>query len=234
MGLNETFFAGINKYKAVIIGTNKVTMTPLRSALKSIGFQTVVPLATLTEGLLAAKVPGTTHALFDVNIADLPGEQFVREALAANPNLIIVVITENPGADNVFDLLRAGARGFLLIPPTLAGVESVLISATSGPPLSQSILQAHDRNEAFVNLALNLLFRARAFRAEMQKTPSAGDMYLRTMNAIGAAMATARMFAEGGEEQLRQKVIDVLEAKSNAPKSRLGEVRKKLHNKPAA
>jgi CheY-like chemotaxis protein len=233
VGSTNDFFAGISRYKALVVGTNKAAMSSLRSALKSIGIQAVTPYATFTEALDAGKSGTTTHILFDVKVDDMPGTDFVRSVIAANPKCILIAMTENPGPDNVFDLLRAGAKGFLIMPPTLSGVESVLVAATSGPPLSETILLADDRNEAFMTLALNLFYRARTARKEMRTGSAANQMYTRSMLGLNAAMATARMFAEGGEAQLLQTLVEMLVKKASAEKSRLSEVRKNLRTQRA-
>lgn len=230
MSARNDFYAGINRYKALIVGTNKTTLSPLRSALKSMGFVNVQPYSSLSEAMSAAKVSSTTHVLFDVKLTDMTGPDFVREIVAANPKCIIVTMTEHPGVDNVFDLLRAGARGFLLLPPTLEGVESVLVGATNGSPISETILRSENRNEAFVNLALGLLFRARASRKDSATSASAAQMYDRSMLALNSAMSTARMFAEGGDDQLREQIIEMLIKKASVEKSRLAAVRKNLHS----
>ncbi|MFN8390183.1 MAG: response regulator [Bdellovibrionota bacterium] len=227
------FFAGISRYKAIVVGTNKAAVTSLRSALKSIGIQSVTPYPSLTEAVEAGQSTSTTHIIFEARLSDMPGVDFVRAVIASNPKCTLIAMTENPGPDNVFELLRAGARGFLIMPTTLSGVESVLVAATSGPPISETILRAEDRNEAFVTLALNLFFRARSSRKEMRTAATAAQMYQRSLLALGATMMTAKMFAEGGEERLQEKMVDVLVKKASAEKSRLSEVRKNLHTRRA-
>lgn len=226
----SAFYAGISRYHAIVIGDNKTLLNPLRSALKSIGFPTVTPFATFTDALESSVLPSCSHVLFDAATDDLPGLEFVNRAVALNRKVIMIVITFDPAMDNVFDLIKAGARGFLVPPPTMESVESVLVSATSGPPISELILKADDRNNAFAVLILNVLFRAASARKEAATSRAAAVMADRFMAALQGAVATARMFCERGNEGLREALIEECIRRADRKKTRLGELRQNLRS----
>ncbi len=228
MSQKKEFIQGIGRYHGVVIGANKALTNPLRSALKNIGFKNVDIAGTLAEGYESARRSSVTHVLFSTSDDSMDPIEFVQEVVAANQKAILVVITDNPGMDNVFDLIKGGARGFLVPPASLESVEAVLIAATSGPPISQTILQADDRNDAFARLILDMLFRVAAARKELLKTGKGGQMYDRFYMGLQASTATAKMFCEGGFDALQEKIVENCIKRADVKKTRLSEVRKNL------
>jgi ActR/RegA family two-component response regulator len=228
MGQNKEFIQGIGRYQGIVIGSNRALTNPLRSALKSIGLKSVDIFPSLAEGSEASKRSSITHVLFSTSDESMHAVEFVREVIAANPKVILVVVTENPGMDNVFELIQSGARGFLVPPASLESVEAVLAAATSGPPISQTILQADDRNDAFAKLILDMLFRVAAARKELIKTGKGGQMYDRFYMGLQASTATAKMFCEGGFDSLQEKIVENCIKRADIKKTRLSEVRKNL------
>jgi len=63
-----------------------------------------------------AQVPGLTVdvLLLDISLPDLPGPRVAEEILAARPRLAIVVLTMHEDPHYLRELLRIGARGFVL------------------------------------------------------------------------------------------------------------------------
>lgn len=224
----EQFYRTVQKSEAVVVGSNKNILMQLRSALKSIGFLNVHQSQSLVEASQLGVSPKVSHLLFDLRGADMDSVQFVKQVVSTNKAATLVVITENPALDNVFDLIKAGTRGFLIPPPTIEGVEGVLLSATSGPPLSEAILNAEDRNEALAGLVLGFLYRTAVTMRESRESNTGTQAVDRYMRALRAASATARMFCQGGPDALREKLIDCCIKRADERKTRLGEIRKNL------
>lgn len=224
----EQFYRVVRKSEAVVVGTNKSLLMQLRSALKSIGFVNVHQSQSMTEAATLGQSSRVSHILFDLRGADMDSVQFVRNVLATNKGATLVVISENPALDNIFELIKAGTRGFLIPPPTIEGVEAVLLSATAGPPLSESILNAEDRNAAFAQLILTLLYRTASTMKDARGAKSAEQLVQRCMRGLRASCETAKMFCDGGLDSLREKIIDACIEHADDRKTRLGELRKSL------
>lgn len=229
MSAEADFYSGIQKYRALVVGSNKNLLHQLRSALKSIGFSRVDPYGTCSEALDRAKDSSTTHILFELEEnSEMSPVSFVEEVVKTNANATLVTISKDPGLDNVFDLLRSGARGFLIPPPTMESVESVFIAATKGPPISENILKAEDRNKAFTELVLNSLYRLATTMSLARQSETAANAVGRCYAQFEQAVNIARMFCEEGEDALRDRIVEQCIERATEQKTRLGEVRKAL------
>ncbi|MCB0359451.1 MAG: hypothetical protein KDD44_07435 [Bdellovibrionales bacterium] len=234
MKADQLFYKDITRYRALVVGARTHLLTPLRTALKSIGISNVTPFPTLAEALPRATMSETSHIFIDLSPnekEELGALEFVQLTREQNPDVIVIVISEDPGVDNVFELIQAGSRGFLVPPPTLGSVEHVLIQATSGPPFAESLLRAPDRNAAFAALVLDLLYRVATVRRELREGKHSETVYQKFWRALVTTVNMARVFAEGGEARFLEKLYDECIRRSDPSRTRLGSVRKNLTSK---
>lgn len=228
MSASSEFYKGVDRYQAIVVGKNKNLLLQLRSALKSIGFPQVDLFQTYTEAFERAKMPTTSHILIELQEGDLSPISFVKDVIGENSQATMVVITDDPAVENAFDLMRSGVKGFLVPPPTMETLEAVFISATKGPPISESILQAEDRNEAFAELILNNLYKVAAMMRMARESHSALEAVDKCRLLLENSVATAKMYCEYGEDNLRDKIVAACIERGTDKKTRLGEVRKAL------
>lgn len=213
----------------LVISKTGQTSNQVRSALKTIGFSKMTACATHVSGLDRIKGRNFQLVMFDAQVTDMPVIDFVKQALELDPNSILIAVSSEPRIDDVFGLLRAGARGFVVIPFTIEGMENVLMRADEGPPFSDTVLQAPDRNAALVGVVLNNLYRLSVLMRQAREFQSAKKEVHRYKCAFGEAMELARLFCENGDEEaLKEKIMDDCIARANTASSRLGRMRQKL------
>lgn len=202
-----------------------------RSVLIENGYTNMYHAADHMQALNVLMTRNFTHTLFSTTYTNMPVSEYVSRAIATTPNLIAIASSYEPNADDVFDLLRLGARGFAVKPYTLEGMESSILMATKGDRLSEAVLQARDRNEAFAALiAANLDKLADGTRHALRFQSAARDIERLQANFKGAT-DLARMFAKDGEEALRDRMVDFFIDLSTGPASRLGRLRHRLRKK---
>jgi hypothetical protein len=159
----------------------------------------------------------------------MPTKEFVEAVVEIDKNVILLPVSANPQIDDVFGLLQGGSRGYLVTPFTMETLEEVLERAKDGPPLSENVLRAPDRNAALVNALLNNLCKVAVLLRQSKQFPTAEQDSVRYRGALGEASELAKMFCESGNyDGLRDKIIDVCISRSNQAATRLGRTRKKL------
>lgn len=217
-----------NNYCILVVCAQGSTSGQIRQALKSIGFQNMSTASSHVQALEKVKIRNFTHIVMDAKTSDMPSLDFVKKILEMDPKSIIIALSEQPRIDDVFGLLREGARGFIVPPFTTEMIENVFKQATDGPALSEAVLNAPDRNGAFTAIILNNLYRLSvAMRQAKEFTTAARDV--KNYNyALREAVDLAQLFCEGGDEDLKEKIIEGCINRAKDAATRLGRLRKKL------
>lgn len=211
----------------VVSNTGAVSMQ-MRQLLKAMGFAHIAVASTHIQGLDRAKTRNFTHVMFDAKPTDMPTVDFVQQMLAIEEQGILVAISDQPRIDDVFGLLRAGARGFLVPPFTVDNTEEVLIRATEGPALSEAVLNAPDRNGAFAAVILNNLYRVSVAMRQAREFETAARDATIYMYALRESIEMGLLFCQGGEAELRDKIAEGCINRAKDAATRLGRLRKKL------
>jgi hypothetical protein len=214
---------------ALVIARTGQTSNQLRSALKTIGFNRLTACSSHVAGLERIKTRNYQLVMFDAKPTDMPVMDFVRQALELDQHSILIAVSDQPRIDDVFGLLRSGARGFVVTPFTIEGMESVLMRADEGPPFSEAVLMAPDRNAALIGVVLNNLYRLSVLMRQAREFESARRELNHYKFAFGEAMELARLFCEGADESiLLERIVEDCCTRANSASSRLGRMRQKL------
>lgn len=216
------------KFQVMVVSSKGSTSSQLRQALKSLGFTQITAAPSHLQGLERTRARNFTHILFEASPTDMPTLEFVTKVLELESNCIMVAISEQPKIDDVFSLLRAGARSFLVPPFTLDSIEDILKQATEGPALSDAVLNAPDRNAAFVAVILNNLYRLSVSMRQAREFASAQRDVRSYDSALRESMEMAQIFCEGTEDDLREKLVEGCINRAKDASTRLGRLRKKL------
>ena len=171
-----------------------------------------------------------TLVVFDALSTDMPTIDFVNQALELDENMLLIPLSGEPQVDDVFGLLRSGARGFVVLPFTVDTLEEVLVRAQDGPPLSDAVLNAPDRNAALVAVILNNLYRTSVLMRQAREFDSAKRDLEKQQYAFIESVELAGLFAEGTEEELVEAIIEACIARANTAATRLGRTRKRLRD----
>src|SRR5262249_46454053 len=95
------------------------TSNQLRGALKAIGFMKLTACSSHVAGLDRIKGRNFPLVIFDAASTDMPTCDFITQALALDQTSILIAVSSEPRIDDIFSLLRAGARGFVVSPFTV-------------------------------------------------------------------------------------------------------------------
>lgn len=216
------------KFNVLIVEPKTLTSAQLRESLKNLGFTHFSVVSTHIAGLDRLKARNFTHVLFEAKPTDMPTQDFVKAALELESNAVLIAISEEPRIDDVFGLLRNGARSFLVPPLNLETIEQIIIQASEGPQLSDAVLNAPDRNAAFVAVVLNNLYRlASSMRQAREFKTAERDVRLYTY-ALRESIEMAQLFRDGDDDDLREKIVEGCINRARDAATRLGRLRKKL------
>ncbi|RMG40800.1 MAG: hypothetical protein D6719_09895, partial [Candidatus Dadabacteria bacterium] len=132
-----------------------------------------------------------------------------------------------------FTLLTVGARGFLVKPFTVGGVDDAVTWASKGEPLSDAILYARDRNEALAAHILTSLDKLAVVMRQARKFDTAKREVPRRQAQFERAVMVGKTFAKGGHEDLVRAIAEFCTERANGPATRIGRVRKRLESRKA-
>lgn len=214
--------------QVLVVTANGTTSNQVRQAIKTCGFSSVSAAPSHIAAIDKIRSRDFPLILFDAVPSGMPTVDFVVQTLEMDPNSIMIPISGEPQVDDVFGLLRNGARGFLALPFTVTTLEDVVMRATEGPPLSDAVLNAPDRNAALVGVVLNNLYRVSVLMRQAREFPSAARELERQQIMLVESMDLARLFCEGGDEALLDKIVEGCINRANTAATRLGRTRQKL------
>ena len=200
----------------------------LRATLRSLGFKTIAESPNHLAALDKFEGRKFTHIIFDAKKGNYPMKEWFTQVLEIAPQIVAIPASANPNVDDVFELLMAGARGYLVKPFIRDTVDQSLALATKGEPIPDVVKHARDRNEALVAIIMTSLDRLATVYRQSQQFETAQRELPRAVASLRRASDLGLTFAQGGEQGL----IDAMERfcvdKSRGPATRLGRLRKRL------
>ena len=219
----------------LIVEDDRDIRDQLKKALRALGFESIYLAGDHLAAIKVLESRNFTHTIFCTKETNMPAHEYLTKVFTYDPGVIAVACSANPHVDDVFELLRIGALGFLMKPFTAETVEITVLMATRGQPLSDAILNARDRNEAFSAIIAANLDKVATARRQRRRL---GDMLIDNtqQSAIDLRACTelARTFAKGGEDSLLERLVDFLIELSKGRASRLGRLRQKLSQRRCA
>ncbi len=216
------------KFQVLVVASKAITSSQLRQSLKTLGFSQVSVVPSHIAALERIKTRNFTHYLFEAKATDMPSIEFVQQVIEMDKSATMIAVSEEPRIDDVFGLLRAGARAFLVPPLTVDMIEQVIIQATEGPQLSEAVLHAPDRNAAFVAVILNNLYRLSVSLRQAREFKSAEREAKIYNYTLRESVEMAQLFCDGSDEDLRDKVVEGCINRAKDASTRLGRLRKRL------
>lgn len=227
--MNERKMAHDRGQFSVLVTCSKgAVSSQLRQALKALGFSQISSAPSHVNAHERAKTRHFSHIIFDAKSSDMPAIDFVDQLMEIEEEAIMIAISEEPRIDDVFSLLRAGARGFLIPPFTTDMLEEVLVEATEGGQLSEAVLNAPDRNGAFTAVILNNLYRLSVSMRQAREFASAARDVESYEYQLRESVELAQLFCDGPEEDLRDKIVEGCINRAKDASTRLGRLRKRL------
>lgn len=216
------------QFSVLVVCSKGSTSSQLRQAMKALGFSKISSAPTHVTAIERIKTRPFSHILFEAKSSDMPAIDFVTQLLDMEASAVAIAISEQPRIDDVFSLLRSGARGFIVPPFTTEMLEDVLTSATEGPKLSDAVLHAPDRNGAFTAIILNNLYRLSVSMRQAREFASAARDVRNYEYSLRESVELAQLFCEGEGQSLRDKIVEGCINRAKDASTRLGRLRKRL------
>ena len=219
----------------LVVESDPADATNMREALKSLGFGKISDAPNHHIALEKIAARQFTHVIFDAKKnLNYPMRSWLTKVLDIDHSLIALPASTNPNVDDVFDLLVAGARGYLVKPYTFEGVDQAFLLATKGEPISDKVLGAKDRNEALVAMMMTSVDRLATVYRQSKQFETAQRALPYALAALERAADLAHTFAKGGEDGLITSLENFCIKQSHGPATRLGRLRKRLSSTRAA
>ncbi|MDD2943498.1 MAG: hypothetical protein PHC51_11110 [bacterium] len=215
----------------LVVHSNSMIMNQIRQSLKTLGFMKITSCPSHMAGLDRIKTRTFPVIFMEAKATDMPVIEFVCKVLEMDGESAMIAITAQPKIDDVFGFLKHGGKGFLVCPFTADIVEETLVRAKEGPPISEAVLSAPDRNTAFSGVILNNLYRNAVLMRQVREFPNLQKELARSFKQFSESCEMGKIFCEGGENFLREKIMETCIARANVASTRLGRTRKKLMKK---
>jgi DNA-binding NarL/FixJ family response regulator len=217
----------------LIIDDNIQDRVAIRQALSALGFGSYTDASDHASGLAKIQERKVTHILFSAPKTNMPADEFLQKAMELDSSLIAIATSNDPTIDDVFRLLSLGARGYLVKPFTSITVDESLNWATHGPPISEAILFAKDRNEALAALVLSSLDKLALTMRQSKQFATARREVPIMYAAWRRSLDMAFTFGKGGMMQMPKEFYQLLIDRADGPASNLGRFRKRLSKRKA-
>lgn len=217
-----------NAVHILVVDSDIGTRNTLRQTLSSLGYQSISEAPNHALALQKLAERPVTHIIFEAKRTNMPPNEFLTAVLSCDEKIIALPSSSEPTVDDIFSLLIAGARGYLVKPFTPESLDDSIIMATKGEPISGAILYAKDRNEALVSLMMTALDKLSVTLKQAKNFETAKRELPRRILNFKRAVEIAKTFAQGGKPILIQAMLDFCIDRSNGPATRLGRLRKRL------
>lgn len=216
------------KASVLIVESDPNDRNNMRNAVKALGYGGVSDVPNHMAAIEKLQGRRFTHILFEAKKTNMPPREFLAKVLEADSQTIAIPSSYEPNVDDVFDLLIMGARGYLCKPFTSDTVESAIVMATKGDPISSAVLQAKDRNEALVAIMMSSLDRTATIMRQASQFETAKREIPKALATLRRSAELAKTFAKGGEPGLIEALEKFCIERSKGPATRLGRLRKRL------
>ena len=202
----------------------------LKNALRTIGFTNISDSPNHLSALEKIEGRHFSHVFFDVNETNMPMVAFITKLFELDNHVIAIPCSSKPEIDKVFDMMIHGARGFLVKPFTIEGVDNSVTMATKGEPINSLVLQAKDRNEALVAIVMASTDNMASILRQSKQFETAKFEVPKQLANLNNSINLAHTFAKGGDDELLVALQKFCIERSKGPSTRLGRLRKKLQH----
>lgn len=199
----------------VLVACHKGAVSaPLRHALSQIGFGKIASRNTYELAIEEARLERFTFVFFDAiepEGSPISSIDFLQTMIEIQSRETIMIgVSVKPTAENIFKVIRHGARGYVIPPFTPVSAEGVLLRATEDPKIDPAVLAAADRNVALARMVLDNLDRLSSYMKRIERQLASDDEpSLEAIIGIDRhsvlllqSVVAARKFCQDGEQAL--------------------------------
>jgi DNA-binding NarL/FixJ family response regulator len=202
----------------------------LRPTLASLGYAKVAVATHTNQALDKMKERRFNLVFFDSRKGtSVHAEEIIKQVVRANAEEYAIAVSTQPQVDDLFGLLKLGARGYLVTPFTPDSVDTVIERAFVAPPFCDAIFEAADRNSALAAGVINNLDRLAAVMRHAREFFSAKKDSLIYSAELHASADLAAMFCENHDHnKLREAYFELCLRRGDGPATRIGRLRVQL------
>jgi FixJ family two-component response regulator len=220
-----------SKPLVVVASSDSSVKQRLRAALHQLGFSKVVGTETHSHALEYAVENFASHVFFDGRQTDISPLEFVEKMSSTDNDCGLIGVSNSLHLDVVFELLRAGARGFLVPPFSSAAVEQTMRYADEEKEFKRKLLQRDDRDIVLTEVLINnfnMLARLRSAARIMDSDPRYQQMVAERKHAFLRMLKIAKLATGGDDDTLLELIMQKCIKDAGKVESRLGRVRLRL------
>jgi CheY-like chemotaxis protein len=210
----------------------------VRHALTQIGFDRLTICPSYDNALELCREKEYAFVFFNAyapEFGEITTAEFIQSFRERNESAIMIAISSKPTADNIFKVIKCGARGYLVAPFTPQAVEEVLLRATEGPKIDERVLEEPDRNRALSVMILDNLDVLVDYLSRIKSmlggdSPPDHDAIIaidRYSAILSESVRAALKFREDSDEALQERIIEECLLRAQG-KSRLSRTRERL------
>lgn len=219
--------AEIKKLQVLICESDARERTMIRSALKGAGVQVISEAQKMSQALDKLRERHFTHLFFGVGRGEIPDIAFMKNVLIHDQEVSVVAISSQADVETVFELLKAGARGFVLKPYNSDSMRYTLALSRKGEPIPDILLYAKNRNEVFASITAASLDKlvegyrqCRELKVKKPLTKLRSDLL--------EIVRLGKTFSRGGAQEYALAIERMFIELSKGPSTILGRLRKRL------
>lgn len=188
--------------KFLVIEQERAQRLNIKSLLLALGFSSVSDAADYQTAEIKCQDQIFTHIIFDIEAKSGNPLAFLEIILGRNPDTICIPACFNPKADAVFQVILAGARGFLCKPITSEAVENSVALAGRLQKLLPEVSNASSRNEALAAMITTALDKAAASLKAARTDPTHVKIFSAHLDSLRHVIEISQTLAEGNQEEL--------------------------------
>jgi len=196
----------------LITHRNQNTVEQLRQTIKALGFGMVTYATSHYSAIHKLMERELDYILYDAADTDIPVLSFISQVRNIDEIVVLVALSSSPRVDDVFSQLRSGANHYLVLPFSGNSVEQVMMRALTGPPLSDAVLHADDRDSALAGLVVDNLDRLSVVKRQARDLEISQKTLERWNRKFKESVQLAKTFCEHGHDALLAR-LSLFEAK---------------------
>lgn len=217
----------MDSFHVLVVCNEQILSNQLRQSLLRLGIRHITT-PSHTVGVTEVKQTRFTHVFFDLYNADMPTVSFVEKILELDPDTTVIAVTLQPQIDDIFKLLRAGTRGFLVYPFSPETLEEVFITATSKIRVSEAIFHSDERNVPLAESVLNSLDRLCSAISTSRNKLGLRDHLDHMMSEFRESAELGARYSQGGHDAFLETIVDTCVNRANNGPRRLKKIREHL------
>ncbi len=223
--------AEIRRATPVLVACAKTDVSrQIRGSLLELGFSKISAVFSHLPALAHIKTQSCAILFFDSRDTDMTVGDFIAQAQEAKPQCCLIAVADEFQMDDIFGLLSAGARSFLLYPFTLLALEESIDYSHKMEGLAGDKLTQKDRCAILVTAMLNNFNMLCRVLAASRNAPDSFALLQETRERRRAFEQSAAMAKAAASESVeyQQLIIDSCLADAATKLSHLGKLRQTL------